>query len=99
MKKRRISLTPLAAALVLTASLLAISRLDRDRARQDIRQLEQALRRSAAACYALEGAYPPNVDYMCEHYGLTYNKNRYIVHYELFASNFMPDIAVMERMP
>lgn len=84
---------------VLLIALLAVFRLEQGHSRQDIRQLEQALQRTAVACYAVEGAYPPNVAYMCENFGLQYDESRYIVHYELAASNFMPDITVMERVP
>lgn len=79
--------------------LLALTQLDRGRSREDMHQLEQALRRTAVACYAVEGVYPPDVAYMRDHYGLRYDESRYAVHYELAASNFMPDITVVERMP
>lgn len=91
-----------AAGLMLLALVLAltgVSRLEQGHSEQDIRQLEQALQRTAVACYAVEGAYPPNVEYMRQHYGLQYDESRYMVHYDLVASNFMPDITVMERVP
>ena len=62
-------------------------------------KLENAVRRAAVACYAAEGAYPPDVAYMVEHYGLTVDESRYIVHYEIFAENLMPDITVLDNMP
>ena len=34
---------------------------------------------------------------MQEHYGLHINEKRYDVHYNVFASNIMPDITVTER--
>lgn len=89
----------LLAAGVLVFLLVALTRLDRGRSREDIRQLEEALRRTAVACYAVEGIYPPDVAYMQDHYGLSYDESRYVVHYDLVASNFMPGITVMERMP
>ena len=91
-----------AAGLMLLALVLAltgVARLEQGHSQQDIRQLEQALQRTAVACYAVEGAYPPNVEYMRQHYGLQYDESRYMVHYDLVASNFMPDITVMERVP
>ena len=36
---------------------------------------------------------------MQEHYDLQYDKTAYTVRYELFASNLMPDITVLENMP
>ena len=60
-------------------------------------QLEEAVRRSAVACYAAEGAYPPDVEYLEEHYGLQVDRERYAVKYEVIASNLMPDITVLEK--
>lgn len=97
MKLRKIRFVPILIAGVLLFVLIAVTNLERGRQEQDIRQLEQALHRTAVACYAVEGIYPPNVEYMKEHYGLTYDDSRYMVHYDLFASNFMPEIDVMER--
>lgn len=99
MKYRKWIVTGIALAAVVAFVLTAVSRLDRGKQEEDIRQLEQVLHRTAVACYAVEGVYPPDVDYMQQHYGLTYDESRYIVHYDLFASNFMPDITVMERTP
>ena len=58
---------------------------------------EDNLRRAVVSCYALEGRYPPDVKYLQEQYGLQLNEEKYIVHYEVFAENIMPDITVLER--
>ena len=79
--------------------LLAVARLEAGREEQGRQQLEEALRRTAVSCYAMEGRYPPSIDHMRQHYGLTYDDGAYIVHYEVYASNLMPDITVMERQP
>lgn len=84
-------------SVLLMLLLSGVAELEQGKQAEDIRQLEQVLQRTAVACYAVEGAYPPNVAYMRQHYGLTYDESRYVVHYELFASNFMPQITVMER--
>lgn len=97
MKKKSI---PWAVVLILCAVILvltATANLEQGRQTEDIRQLEQALQRTAVACYAVEGVYPPDVAYMRTNYGLTYDESRYTVHYELTASNFMPKITVMVR--
>ena len=91
---------PWAIVLILVAVMvviLAAGNLERGRQAEDVRQLEQALQRTAVACYAVEGVYPPDVAYMRQHYGLTYDGNRYAVHYELAASNLMPKIHVMVK--
>lgn len=99
MKQRKWILTGILLAAAVVFALMAITNLDQGKQEQDIRQLEQVLHRTAVACYAVEGAYPPDVAYMRQHYGLVYDESRYTVHYEVFASNFMPDITVMERTP
>jgi hypothetical protein len=48
-----------------------------------------------AQCYALEGAYPPDLAYLEDNYGLMLDRSRYIYHYELFASNIFPDVKVL----
>ena len=99
MKQKKWILTGILLAAAVVFVLMAITNLEQGKQEQDIRQLEQVLHRTAVACYAVEGAYPPDVAYMRQHYGLVYDESRYTVHYEVFASNFMPDITVMERTP
>lgn len=79
--------------------LSAVSRLEEDRRETGKQQLETVLRRTAVSCYAAEGFYPPDVAYMQEHYGLQFDEKAYIIRYELTASNWMPDITVLERSP
>ena len=95
MKKR----TLLLMAALFFWFFLSLGQLEQGAAEQGKRQLEEALRRAAVACYAAEGFYPPDVDYMTAHYGLQYDEATYQVHYEIFASNLMPDITVVERKP
>ena len=92
-------LLPVIAAAALLMFAAALSSLDRGRAEEDMRQLEETLRRGCVACYAAEGAYPPDVDYLKEHYGLQIDERRYTVRYMAFAENLMPDITVLENAP
>lgn len=57
--------------------------------------LTDAIRRSSIQCYAIEGRYPPSVEYLEEHYGLSVDHDRYHVFYSGWASNIMPDITVI----
>lgn len=84
---------------VLLCFLLALSRLSRGQQEEGAVQLESAIRRCAVSCYALEGFYPPDLNYLTDHYALQYDEAHYIVHYEAIASNLMPDITVVERQP
>ena len=78
---------------------LAVSRLEQGRQAEGKQQLEDVLRRTAVACYAAEGFYPPDVAYMQANYGLEYDETSYVVRYVVFASNLMPDITVLEKLP
>ena len=88
-------------AVLILALLLwfftAVGNLSRDSGDEGREQLETALRRAAVACYAAEGVYPPTMEYLSEHYGVQIEEEKYIVFYEIFASNLMPDITVLEK--
>ena len=92
-------LLPLLAVAVLLVFLTSLSNLEQGRSEEDKRQLEDALRRASVACYAAEGIYPPDLDYLREHYGIQIDETRYMVVYDVFASNLMPDITVLEQTP
>ena len=84
-------------ALVIAGFSLGISSLVNGHHQQDKALLEEVLHRTAVACFASEGFYPPDVAYMQQHYGLRYDENRFTVHYDRFASNLMPDITVTDN--
>lgn len=61
--------------------------------------LKAAIRRASVQCYAIEGRYPPSVQYLQDNYGIQIDEKRYCVFYNGFASNVMPDITVVEAEP
>ena len=64
---------------------------------QQTENLRLAIQRSVVHCYAVEGAYPESLDYLKEHYGITYDPDKYLVSYEIIGSNLMPDVKVYVR--
>lgn len=86
---------PLGAAAVLVFFATAVDSLNDGQSAERLAQLEQAVRRSCAACYAAEGVYPPDLAYLQERYGLQIDEERYLVHYSATAQNLMPDITVL----
>ena len=48
-------------------------------------------------CYAVEGAYPENLEHLTENYGVVINEEKYLVHYECFAANVRPTVTVIRR--
>ena len=96
MNKRDIlKLAAFAAMLVLAVTLVGRIESAQDRAETEI--VREAVKNAALTCYAVEGAYPDDVDYLKEHYQLAYDEERYFITYESFASNRIPDIWVSER--
>lgn len=88
---------PVLAAAVLMFFLNAVANVRAGQQAEGKQQLEDALRRTATACYAAEGIYPPNLNYMQEHYGIRIDEERYTVVYDVIGSNLMPDITVLEH--
>ena len=67
---------------------------------EGLRILEESIRRAVVINYAIEGTYPQSIADVEEKYGIIINgtngRTEYIVHYNIFASNIMPDVAVIE---
>jgi len=59
--------------------------------------LASALERDIMHCYALRGYYPPSLSYIEEHYGLVYDKDKYIVDYRPVGNNIYPNIAIIKK--
>ena len=71
--------------------------LDSTQSKQQLELLTTSVNRSVTQCYALEGCYPANLDYLIEHYGLTYDSDRYYIDYQFIGSNLRPDITIIKR--
>ena len=93
-------LWPLLAAVLLAVLLLSVFRHPKtDLEDSGARAIREAVRRSALQCYAVEGVYPPNLQYLEDNYGLQVNTKDYYVSYEAFASasNLPPTVKVVNR--
>lgn len=74
----------------------SISSANKSARQEGFEYLKSALNRASIQCYAVEGMYAPNVSYLENNYGLIIDHNKYIVHYEAFASNIAPTITVID---
>ncbi|MBQ6900899.1 MAG: hypothetical protein IJN72_08665 [Firmicutes bacterium] len=90
-------LIPVLLIAIVIGFFTMVSELDRASSDEALLQLEESIRRAAVACYAAEGIYPPDTDYLAKHYGIQIDENLYQVHYDIFASNIMPDITVLKK--
>ena len=89
-------------AIVLLAVLLvgvfmisAISGMGNSTGEEERSRLETAIRRAAVSCYATEGFYPPNLEYLVEEYGVQIDESKFNVFYVVEGSNLMPRIDVI----
>lgn len=89
-------LMPLGALAVLLFFFTALSNLDQGRGCPGQAAAGRRPAPAAVACYAAEGVYPPDLAYLEEHYGIQIDRTRYRVFYDIFGSNLMPDITVLE---
>lgn len=64
---------------------------------KQLESLETALHRSIAQCYAVEGRYPASLDYLKEHYGLSYDESKFLIDYESFGGNLIPEVTVLRK--
>ena len=64
--------------------------------REGLRMAEEAVRRAVVSCYALEGVYPANYEDLKAKSGLVIDEEKYKVFYEIFASNIMPSVTVID---
>ena len=84
-------------ALLLGGFLLVFSGRERELGECSAVAIRAAVQRSALQCYAVEGAYPPDLQYLEDNYGLQVNKKDFYVTYEAFASNLPPTVRVTVR--
>ena len=89
-------LTPLVIVAALLVFATAVNSLDSGRDEESLHQLEEALRRGCVACYATEGVYPPDVEYLKDRYGVQVDEEKYKVDYQVIGRNLMPSITVLE---
>ena len=93
--KREIAIV-LLMLLVLVGVWLLVSRVGTSSDNAQTQFVTDAVQNAALTCYAVEGAYPDDVEYLRAHYGLAYDQDRYMVRYSAFASNLLPEIYVTE---
>jgi hypothetical protein len=82
-------------AAIAVIIITAVGNASEKSSSEQLRITEESIKRAVVSCYAIEGRYPESLEYLTDNYGLTIDTEKYIVHYEIFASNIMPQITVM----
>ena len=100
-KKKTFSITaylPIVLLLIVQGAFGAFSEsFSQSNLDSEMAVLQNALERSITQCYALEGSYPYDLEYLEEHYGLTYNKEHFFVDYQYIGDNLRPDVTIIRK--
>ncbi len=59
--------------------------------------MQQAIEKALIHCYAIEGSYPPSLEYLKENYGIYIQEERFYYYYEYVGSNVRPIVQVIEK--
>lgn len=94
---RLISLPIIAFILLFLLFINGLSSVSKTTLDKQQESLSEAIDRSVAQCYAVEGTYPPSLNYLENHYGLYYDHERFFVDYQAIGSNLLPDITIIRK--
>lgn len=89
------SLPVISIMIMLLLLMQGIIQVDRIAETEEVNSLEKAIRQSATHSYATSGVYPDSLMTIQDEYGVSYDEDRYLVSYEIFADNMMPKIQVI----
>lgn len=82
-------------SIIIFVFLISLNKLRLNTLNEQKINLERAIHKGIILCYALEGYYPPNLEYLGEHYAIQFNEDQFFVDYQIIASNLMPDVTVL----
>lgn len=92
---KKLHLTFIAFVLLLVLSFIGFRDISSRTSDNQYESLQTAIERDIAHCYAVEGTYPPSLQYLKDHYGLTYDENVFFVDYQAIGANIMPDVTIL----
>ena len=64
---------------------------------EGLRMAQESIERAVVSCYSLEGVYPASYEDLKAKSGLAIDEDKYVIFYDIFASNMRPSVTVMER--
>jgi len=82
--------------IALTIAIHGLDQAQSANRAEGLRTLDQSLKRAVITCYSIEGRYPASLSYIEDNYGVYIDRTKYVVFYEIFASNVMPDIVILQ---
>ena len=91
------SLSIVVFVVVIVLFIYGVSAVSNSSVVNDKEILTEAIEHDIIHCYCVEGMYPPSVKYMQDHYGLTYDTEKFIIDYEYIGANIMPKFMIIPR--
>ena len=85
----------IAAALILIFGVFGSA--SSDEIEEGIQAIKNTIMEKSLQCYVIEGAYPDELSYLEEHYGLIVNRNDYYITYTPVAENIPPQVSVVPK--
>ena len=83
--------------LIVIYLFISMIRFNNNTNGQQTEHITDIIRKAAVTCYALEGSYPPDIQYLADNYQLVLDEERYHYYYTTYGSNIMPEIMVIAK--
>ena len=101
MTKKRIGIIIISALAIIAAALILIfvvfGNAANDEQEESIQAIKDTILEKSLQCYVIEGAFPDDISYLEDHYGLIINRNDFYVVYNPIAENLPPQISVVPK--
>ena len=94
---KSIVLPALLCAAVIVIFILGAYKFNNLALEQDRQLTLAAIKKATIQCYADEGRYPAELDYLIENYGVKIDYDHFQVTYDCAAANVSPNIAVFRK--
>ncbi|MCL2575148.1 MAG: hypothetical protein FWE33_01825 [Defluviitaleaceae bacterium] len=79
---------------IIGALIIGFNQAEDSSRAEGVRLLEETILRVAIHSYAVNGHFPESLDYIVENFNVHIDHTRFVVHYDVFALNILPDIIV-----
>lgn len=95
--RKPLIITLLMLTLVISVCVIIFSNTAKSTTREKQQITQNAIERAIVNCYAIEGFYPDNIEYLEENYGILIDHKKYVVLYETVGANVHPYVQVVQR--
>ena len=79
---------------ILMFFLVSLKNVSSDIDDNELVTLRKSIDRAIVNCYAIEGAYPENIEYIEDNYGVVIDHEKFFVVYNILGPNVRPDVMV-----